>query len=273
MNSLIFSRHKLFRAIKLSRWSRLFIFLTLPSLFLMGCQLARGPMPSFDESANLSGNQEQVVLLHGMWRDANAMKQIEHFFIDNGYKVSSLSYPSNDHDVETLVENFLHPQIQEIQANHQGKIHFVTHSMGGILVRYYLKNYEIDVGRVVMIAPPNHGSELTDVFEDSKWVTNLTGPAGSQLSTAEDSWVNRLGAVDFELGVVAGNYNTNWITAWLLPGQDDGVVTIENTKVEGMKDFLVVPEKHYKMRRAKIVMQQAAYFLKNGNFYQAYESL
>lgn len=254
---------------KTTKWVRWAIATVLMTLALASCQV-RAPMPHFDEQVNLHGNQEAVVLLHGMWRDSRAMSKLEAFFEENGYQVVSLSYPSNAHNVETLVATHLHPQIQALQKHHEGKIHFVTHSMGGILVRYYLKHYELDeLGRVVMIAPPNHGSELTEVFEDAEWFAKWAGPAGKQLNTQEDSWVNELGGVNFELGVVAGNYNANWITDWLLPGQDDGVVTTENTKVEGMKDFLTVPEKHYRLRGTKVVMQQAAYFLKNGNFYQS----
>lgn len=260
---------RIFNFFENTKWTNRSIFVVFTALLLSSCQ-SRAPMPAFDEQVNLDGNQETVVLLHGMWRDSSAMDELESFFSENGYEVLSLSYPSNDHDVQTLVEQYLHPQIDRLQQKHLGRIHFVTHSMGGILVRYYLKHYDVpDLGRVVMIAPPNHGSELTEVFEDAEWFAKWSGPAAKQLNTKENSWVNELGGVGFELGVVAGNYNANWITSWILPGQDDGVVTTENTKVEGMKDFLLVPEKHYKLRRTKVVMQQAAFFLKNGMFYQS----
>lgn len=235
---------------------------------MMSCQIRPDAGPSFDESLDLKGNQQNVVLLHGMWRTSFAMNSIEAFLTEQGYNVVSISYPSTDHEVQTLVEEYLVPEIEKLQQNSDGRIHFVTHSMGGILVRYYLKHHEMTaLGKVVMIAPPNHGSELTGVFDDTEWFTKFAGPAGEQLKADDDSWVNGLGKVDFELGVVAGNYNTNWITSWLLPGEDDGAVSLESTKIEGMADFITVPEKHYKIRSAKVVMQQAAYFLKYGHFY------
>jgi hypothetical protein len=120
-----------------------------------------------------------------------------------------------------------------------------------------------------MIAPPNHGTELAELFADSSWINTTTNPAKLQLSAQQDSWVNQLGPVNFELGIIAGNANSNWITDWLLQGDDDGVVSVESTKVENMKDFIIVPEKHFRLRGNQSVLQQAAYFLKHASFYRA----
>jgi hypothetical protein len=120
-----------------------------------------------------------------------------------------------------------------------------------------------------MIAPPNHGTELAELFVDSSWIDTQNNPAKLQLSAQPNSWVNQLGPVSFELGVIAGNYNSNWITDWIVQGEDDGVVSVESTKVGNMKDFIIVPEKHFRLRGNRSVLQQAAYFLKHASFYRA----
>ena len=124
------------------------------------------------------------------------------------------------------------------------------------------------LGRVVMLSPPNKGTELTNIFSDTQWFKDNIGPAGTQLNPHSTSWVNQLGDVNFELGIIAGNYNGNWLTAWLLPGADDGVVSVDSMKVTGMTDFLLVSEKHFNLRRLIPALQQAVYFIENGQFYQ-----
>jgi triacylglycerol lipase len=169
--------------------------------------------------------------------------------------VTSISYPSTKQDIESLVRNYLHPAVQTAQTKGTQNIHFVTHSMGGILVRYYLKNYPMEnLGKVVMIAPPNQGTELAELFVDSSWIDTNSGPAKIQLSALQDSWVNQLGPVNFAVGIIADNYNFNLLTAWLLPGDEDGVVSVESTKVKSMKDFMIVPEKHFRLRGNQTVL-------------------
>lgn len=256
------------KSMKIS-WLKWIMLCATCLMFLIGCQTNKGNLTQFDSSIDLSNDQDQVILLHGMYRSAVAMQPLEQYFRTHGYQVTSISYPSTKHDIETLVRDYLHPAVQIAQTKGMQKIHFVTHSMGGILVRYYLKNYPLeDLGKVVMIAPPNQGTELAELFADSSWVDTKTGPAKIQLSAQQDSWVNQLGPVNFAVGIIAGNHNSNLLTAWLLPGEDDGVVSVESTKVKNMKDFMIVPEKHFRLRGNQTVLQQAAYFLKHANFYR-----
>lgn len=253
------------------KWDRLraYIFVLFASSMLFACQSSQSVAPAFDESISLNNKNDVVVLLHGMFRDERAMRPVERYLDELGYTTVNVSYPSTKFEIETLAKNYLHPELQKLKLKQGQKLHFVAHSMGGILVRYYLKDYSLEqVGRVVMIAPPNKGTPLADLLNDVTWVKPDYNPAKMQISVQEDSWVNQLGPVNFELGVIAGNNNKNWVTSLLLPGDDDGVVSVENTKIDNMKDFVTVPDKHYKLRANELVHQQVAHFLKYGQFYK-----
>ena len=241
----------------------------LTSFFLFACHASQPVVSQFDTDLSIVNKGDVVILLHGMYRDARAMRPLERYLDELGYKTINLSYPSTEFNIETLAKDYLHPELQIIDLEQGQKVHFVTHSMGGILARSYLKDYSLEqVGRVVMIAPPNKGTPLADLFNDSSWIKTKYNPAKLQIGVQENSWVNQLGPVNFELGVIAGNYNKNWVTDFLLPGEDDGVVSVENTRIDNMKDFVTVPEKHYRLRANELVLQQVAYFLKYGKFYK-----
>jgi len=250
-------------------WFLKIIIIIIISFSLVGKPERTHTLSNIDEMISQHTDTEYVVLLHGMFRSAIAMQPAEVFLKDKGFKVINMSYPSTQYDIETLVQDHLAPQIKTLEENGAKEIHFVTHSMGGILVRHYLKNNPMPtLGRVVMLSPPNKGTELTNLFADTQWYKNKIGPAGKQLNPSDNSWVNQLGSVDFELGVIAGNYNGNFITSWLLPGPDDGVVSVESMKVKGMADLLLVSEKHFNIRRFIPALQQSVYFIENGRFYQ-----
>lgn len=258
----------------LKRYRRWISIAVISSLLLVSCQINRADMPYYDDSINIEANNEHVIILHGLWRTSIAMNKAEAFFQEQGYQVHNLSYPSTTDTIESLVALYLEPEFEKISQQQSNTVHFVTHSMGGILVRYFLEEHNPkNLGKVVMIAPPNSGSELNDVFPDAKWLHSKPGPAAMQISALPDSWVNQLGPVNFELGVIAGNSNRNWLTDWLIPSDDDGAVSVASTRVEGMNDFLIVPKSHVKIRRSEIVLKQAAHYLKYGAFYRKTSSL
>ena len=146
-----------------------------------------------------------VVLLHGLARTSSAMETLQTALEDHGYIVANVNYPSRDKPIEELSGIAVESGTQRCREEAGDRIHFVTHSLGGILVRYYLEHKPIEkLGHVVMIAPPNRGSEIVDKLATVPGFSLIMGPAGSQLGTGDNSIPLQLGPVDYSVGVIAG---------------------------------------------------------------------
>jgi len=207
-----------------------------------------------------------VVLLHGLARTSGAMKKLIKPFEDEGHQVINVGYPSRDKTIEQLAPLAVKDSGYS-NCESGSTVHFVTHSMGGILVRYYLsKNQISNLGRVVMLAPPNQGSQVVDKLRNVPGYKLYNGEAGMQLGTDANSIPLNLEAVEFELGVIAGSWTVNPLLSQLLPNPDDGKVSVENTKVEGMADHITLPATHTFMMRSKKVIRQAVHFINHGRF-------
>jgi triacylglycerol lipase len=213
---------------------------------------------------------EYVVLLHGLARTGNSMNKLAKYLSDQGYHVVNINYPSRKYQMSELAKIIRKEVISKTtEAN---KIHFVTHSMGGIIVRFMQKHDPLpNLGRVVMLSPPNQGSEVVDFLSDLWFFESINGPTGKQLGTGENSICRALGKVNFELGIITGDGSINWINSLIIPGKDDGKVSIESAKVEGMTDFLVVHVSHPFIMNDKTVMAECVHFLRNGHFKNRFE--
>ncbi|WP_240221230.1 esterase/lipase family protein [Rheinheimera hassiensis] len=208
-----------------------------------------------------------VVLLHGLARSAGAMDTMQQALDDAGYFTVNVDYPSRKHAIEVLASMVIPPALEQCRAKQSRVIHFVTHSMGGILLRQYTQHNVIaDLGRVVMMGPPNQGSQVVDNLKDVPGFEAYNGPAGMQLGTGAHDIPKQLGPVSFELGVIAGTSSINLILSNFLPNPDDGKVSVENTKVQGMCALVTVEVSHpFLMKRQKVI-SQVLHFLTVGKF-------
>ena len=219
-------------------------------------------------SSGVASAADCVVLLHGLARTSMSMNPMQRALDDEGFETVNISYPSRDYAVEELADIAIPKGLSACRAKDDiGRIHFVAHSLGGILLRQYLSEKEIaELGRVVMLGPPNQGSTAVDQLQGFPGFDWLNGPAGLQLGKGEGSVPLRLGPAAFELGVIAGNRTIDPITSAVLENPDDGRVSVEDTKLDGMTDFVVVDHSHAFMMRMRRPIELTIRFLKNGSF-------
>ena len=210
-----------------------------------------------------------VVLLHGLGRTHRSMHSIEHALRDAGYATVSVDYPSQSKPIEALALQAVPEGLAHCRKAGAKTVHFVTHSMGGLVLRYYLSTHRVpELGRTVMLSPPNQGSEIADTLVGTAMYDRVNGPAGGQLVTGPDGIAARLGPVDFPVGIITGNEQTVFdsVLATQIPGANDGKVSVERAKVEGMSDFLVLPVTHTFIVNNDVVIGQVLHFLEHGRF-------
>jgi esterase/lipase len=217
-------------------------------------------------ASSIKNDGEYVVLLHGIARSNSHLKGLEKYLSKNGYDVINLDYPSTDHSLEKLTK-ILQKEIS-LEITEDKKVNFVGYSMGGVLVRIILGQQKYkNMGKVVQLAAPNQGSEISD-FSKNWWIyKKIYGPAGQQLITNQKNISKLLDKkIDYELGIIAGNFTIDPISSSIIPGDDDGKVSIESTKLEGMKDHIVVSASHTFFPSNKEVQKQTLNFLQHGIF-------
>jgi pimeloyl-ACP methyl ester carboxylesterase len=220
--------------------------------------------PSQNTPRQIEPAHDRVILIHGLGRSPLSMMRLQWTLRRAGYQVSNLRYPSRRADCFQVAFSRLDAIINQ---SHSGKIHFVTHSLGGIIVRQYLAGREIpNLGRVVMLAPPNHGSELADHLRNNPLGRWITGPIGRQMGTTPGDLSAQLGPARFQVGVIAADGpGFPWYPG-VFQAPNDGIVSVESAKLDGMTDFLVVRGSHTFIMWRRETARQVQSFLREGRF-------
>jgi pimeloyl-ACP methyl ester carboxylesterase len=212
-------------------------------------------------------SRECVVLIHGLGRTAWSMKGLEWDLKKQGYQVTNKTYPSTRVKIEEAAEVWLRHVLELPSVRRAARVHFVTHSAGGIVLRQYLSRHAVkNLGRVIMLAPPNQGSEVADRLRDNGLFKRLTGPTGQELGTGTHCLPRRLPPANYEAGVIAGNLSLNPLFSAWLPGPDDGKGAVTRAALPGMAQMLVVRRSHTWMMWGPDVKRAVARFLREGRF-------
>ena len=207
-----------------------------------------------------------VVLLHGLAKTPRSFGRMERTLRKQGFATLNLAYPSRKHPLEVLVEDVhaaIHPFALQTDA-----LYFVTHSMGGVLAQLYLAKYRPSrLHRVVMLGPPNGGSEVTDFLKETAPYRAFYGPAGQQLGTKRLQSSGRLPPPDYSVGIIAGNKTIDPISSFfIVPRPNDGRVSVESTRLSGMTDHIVLGATHSGLLRHQDAINQTISFLRDGRF-------
>jgi pimeloyl-ACP methyl ester carboxylesterase len=236
---------------------------------LIACCVLTAVAAGTDTASPVAPSAGHVVLLHGLARSSSSMKKLQSVLRANGYEVCNVDYPSREHSIEVLASDFVAPAIAKCFSDNE-PVNFVTHSLGGIVVRQLAATKAVaNIGRVVMLSPPNHGSELVDKLGSLKLFDWINGPAGKEIGTDSHSLPIRLGPATFELGIITGDRSINPFLSMLIPGDNDGKVAVDHAKLDGMKDFTVLHCSHPYIMKCDPAIVQTLQFLKHGEFRHA----
>jgi pimeloyl-ACP methyl ester carboxylesterase len=220
-----------------------------------------------ERPASAAATQDGVVLLHGISRTALSFRKMQTALERAGFTTLNLDYASRRKALEGLAED-IHPAIQPFADRIDGSVHFVCHSMGGLLARVYIARHRPKhLGRVVMLGTPNGGSEIADRLKNIGVYRAFFGPAGQQLGTQRDAAIEALfPPIDYPVGIIAGNRSIDPLAGTMLPKPHDGRVSVANTKLEGMADHVVVAASHPWLVRNSDTIVSTIAFLRSGKF-------
>ena len=238
-------------------------------------------------------NQDFLVLLHGIYGKSSDMESITQNFKDN-YRIINIQYPTTKETAEEISDLYIEPNIENIKEqifsenfhkkienqyyeidensnkinknfNQNVKINFVAHSMGTGILRYYLKENPLEnLGKVVFISPPSHGSHLADVpFVDK--LPSMLGKVVPQFSTKKDSFVNQLGEPDYDYMILIGNKTNNPLYSMIIRGKDDGMVPLKTAKMKSDNFKIIENTTHTSILKDKRTMKEISEFFKSSD--------
>ena len=238
-------------------------------------------------------NQDFLILLHGIYGKSSDMESIAQNFKDN-YRIINIQYPTTKETAEEISDLYIEPNIENIKEqifsenfhkkignqyyeiaensnkinknfNQNIKINFVAHSMGTGILRYYLKENPLEnLGKVVFISPPSHGSHLADVpFVDK--LPSMLGKVVPQFSTKKDSFVNQLGEPDYDYMILIGNKTNNLLYSMIIRGKDDGMVPLKTAKMRSDNFKIIENTTHTSILKDRRTMKEISEFLKNSD--------
>ena len=211
-----------------------------------------------------------VILLHGIIRSSKSMSRMQKSLNEAGFVPVPFDYPSTQANLDRCSE-YLDQVLKSL--NGVKKISFVTHSMGGLVVRNWLRNHKDKrLTRLVMLGTPNKGAEMADKLRNVKLFKLILGPAGQQLVSGDASDIAKLPVPEFEFACIAGARGTAEGYNPIIPGDDDGTVAVSSVMLEGAADSEVFPVLHSFLPLHAAVIKSTQCFLKSGSLRESGET-
>jgi triacylglycerol lipase len=206
-----------------------------------------------------------VILVHGLRSSSRSFERLQAALLAENFNVAMVDYPSTCCPIEMLADSALIPAVNRCRDASSRTIHFVGHSMGAILVRYFLQEHEVpELGRVVLLSPPNHGTELIDKLSWFAPFRKFNGPGGMQLGAKADGFVNRLEKPRYEFLIIQSRRSINPLASLLIPGKDDGRVSFNSAELEGAAALIWVNSHHHAVMKKDETIRNIVRFLKPG---------
>lgn len=233
--------------------------------------LGVGHVYACNELAGEAAKNERVLILHGVSQSKFALLNLQKALQEAGYEVINPGYESDVASMDVL-KHWTIEQLKMLENSSCRTLHLVGFSLGSMMLRLALEEYKPEnLGYVVQIAPPNDGSVAVDVFKEDVQLLEQWGQAVMVLGTGERDLPASLPPVKgYDLGVIAGKVSSSSYMERLIPGEDDGIVAVSDTKVLGMKDHVVVDVTHQELIQSKDVYEHVLYFLRWGTFSRAF---
>jgi hypothetical protein len=238
--------------------------LTITILFLGANLIFNYAQKNTSDAAN-TAPKEFVFVLHGLAGGGLTISPLANRIEDAGYETKIIDYKTLGTTPEEIMLEVSSKIKFAMPLDTNMTINFVGYSLGSIVIRAYLDRDTLsNLGRVVLIAPPNKGSPLADFFKDT-WIIDLFGETIQLLGTDSTSFPNSIGDPYYPVGIIAG-VGASSLNNFYLPGLDDGIVPLESTKLNNATDIIAFDESHIFMKFKKKIANQTIEFLKNGKF-------